>query len=56
VGLVRGEDVVEESGVPNYTGASPEQIFAAATQPPPSQPAGPPGMQLESWKYFQNQS
>ena len=58
VGLVKGEDVVDESGQPEYTGSSAEDIFAAATQPPPApgqQPGGAPGMQLDSWKYFQNQ-
>jgi hypothetical protein len=59
VGLIHGEDVVDESGQPEYTGSSPEDIFAAATKPPPpsgQQPSSPPGMKLDSWKYFQNQS
>jgi hypothetical protein len=59
VGLIRVEDPVDESAPPAYTGASAEEIFAAATQPPPpapDPPPGPPGMQLESWKYFQNRS
>jgi len=59
IGLVKGEDVVDESGVPDYTGTSAESILASVTQPPPApgqQPGGAPGIQLDSWKYFQNQS
>jgi hypothetical protein len=56
VGLVQGADAPEEAGTPQYTGASAEEILAAATQPPPPEPPGPPGMQLDSWKYFQNRS
>ena len=58
-GIVRSEDVVDEAGLSEYAGTSAEQILATATQPPPPAPAqqpGPPGMQLDSWKYFQNQS
>jgi hypothetical protein len=56
VGLVRGEDVVEESGVPEYTGSSAESIVASVSQPPPVPGQQPGGIQLDSWKYFQNQS
>lgn len=59
VGLVRGEDVVDESAPPQYRGGSPEDILASVTQPPAAQgdqPPGPPGVQLDSWKYFQNRS
>jgi|GEM_PF-3101865 hypothetical protein len=59
VGLVRGEDVVDESAPPQYTGGSPEDILASVTQPPAAQGEqfpSPPGVQLESWKYFQNRS
>ena len=56
VGLVRGEDVVEETGVPEYTGASAESIMASVSQPPPAPGQQPGGVQLDSWKYFQNQS
>jgi hypothetical protein len=54
---MKGEDPVEQSPEAQFTGQSPEAIFAAATQPPPQpgQPGGP-GMQLDSWKYFQNRS
>ena len=57
VGLMKGVDEVDESAQAQFTGQSPETIFAAATQPPPQpgQPGGP-GMQLDSWKYFQNKS
>jgi hypothetical protein len=59
VGLVKGEDVVDEAGVAHYTGASPEAIVASVTQPqttPGQQPGGAGGVQLDSWKYFQNRS
>jgi hypothetical protein len=63
VGLMRGEDpVTEEDLLPQYTGASPEAIVASTAHSPPAQtpyplpPAGGGGMQLESWKYFQQQS
>jgi hypothetical protein len=59
VGLVQGEDVVDEAGAAGYTGTSAESILASVTQPPPppgQQPGGAPGVQLDSWKYFQNQS
>jgi hypothetical protein len=64
VGLLRGEDPVsEEDLLPEYSGASPEAIMSSATHSPPAQSAYPMppagsggGMQLESWKYFQQQS
>lgn len=62
VGLLKGEDAVVELRVPEYSGASPEAIMAGSTQSQPANPyAGPvpgggSGIQLDSWKYFQNQS
>jgi hypothetical protein len=64
VGLIKGGDPVDESAaVPQFTGASPEAIMASASHSPSSNPyqaplpgAGGPGIQLDSWKYFQNQS
>ena len=60
LGILRGENVIEEPTEPHYTGQSPEAILASVAQPPtenPSagqQPSGP--VQLDSWKYFQKQS
>ena len=63
VGLLRGEDPnAEEELAPQYSGASPEAIVASSSYSPPAAgsypapPAGGGGMQLESWKYFQQQS
>ena len=63
VGLLKGADPVDEEAImPQYSGASPEAIVSSAAHSPPSQapypmpPTGGGGMQLESWKYFQQQS
>lgn len=67
LGLIGGEHVIEddENLLPEYSGASPEAIMASAAHSPPSAGGtylpptpGPPGggMQLDSWKYFQQQS
>lgn len=67
VGLVGGEHVIEdeESLLPEYSGASPEAIMASAANSPPAEGGAfiPPSagiqgssMQLDSWKYFQQQS
>jgi hypothetical protein len=64
--LVGGKHVIEDSEeLPKYSGASPEAILASAAHSPPSAPdryvpqsVGQQGssMQLDSWKYFQQQS
>jgi hypothetical protein len=66
VGLVGGEHVIEdEDELLEYSGASPEAIMASAANSPPATGGAylppPPGanssgMQLDSWKYFQQQS
>ncbi len=64
VGLLKSEDPDEADALPDYTGASPEAIMASAAHSPPAgggyapPPPGPHGggMQLDSWKYFQQQS
>jgi hypothetical protein len=66
VGLIKGVDPDYDENMPEYTGATPEAILAStANTPPGSGPAtglysAPPpassGMQLDSWKYFQQQS
>jgi hypothetical protein len=64
VGLLKGEDPIEENALPEFSGASPEAIVASAAHSPPAQslygppPPGPQGggVQLDSWKYFQQQS
>ncbi len=64
VGLIKSEEPADENALPEYTGASPEAIMASAAHSPPlansfvPPPPGPHGggMQLDSWKYFQQQS
>ena len=61
VGLLKGADpVTEEDLLPQYSGASPEAIVSSASNSPPMAtpyqvppPGSGGGMQLESWKYFQ---
>ncbi|MCI0361564.1 MAG: hypothetical protein L0211_24025 [Planctomycetaceae bacterium] len=58
VGFMPSADPVDQSAPPQYMGGSPEEILASVSRPPAQdqQPPGPPGVQLDSWKYFQNQS
>lgn len=66
VGLVKGVDPDYDESLPQLTGATPEAILSSAGQTAPAPGAAPGlysapapggnGMQLESWKYFQQQS
>jgi hypothetical protein len=65
-GLVKGVDPDFDESMPEYTGVTPEAIIASSA--PSSPGAGPAsslystppptssGVQLDSWKYFQQQS